>query len=267
MRTKLQWMAVAALVLGGAAAQAGDGRIEIHQACVAAGCGPGDAPGLPVETQAHQSYVLTSNVDFGDLADSGLVLAAGATLDLNGFTLSGSVTCSGAPATCSQSGVNSGGVFLGAGAQVRNGTIRGMRGFGVRGEAFARVEEVRIEHNAAGGVSADGDATGFVVQDCHIRENGGPGVQFQVALGALGARVLRNTIHGNAFNGVQGAVSLLVDNAITSNAGLGASINQAGSTAGYHGNQFWNNNGGNANAQVSGGVSIGPNVCGTGVCP
>jgi len=266
MRGVSCWLAIVLLGLP-CVARAGDGRLEINQSCLATGCVPGDAPGIPVETQANQSYVLTSNLALGVVVDPGFVLAAGATLDLNGFTISGQVTCSGTPAVCSDAGVNSGGVSAGAGAVVRNGTIRGMRGFGIRGDPFVRVEHVVVEQNAAGGISTNGDATGFVVQDSEIRQNGGPGIHFAYVSGALGARVLRNTIHGNAFTGVQGALSLLTDNAITANAGVGAVLGYAGSTAGYGGNQFWNNNGGNANAQVSGGVAIGPNVCGTGICP
>lgn len=265
-RRRIAAIAFAVTSLPGVAA-AGDGRLEINQACVATGCFPGDAPGLPIETAANRSYVLTSDVSVGAMTDPGLLVGAGSTLDLNGFTVAGLVTCNGTPATCSESGVNSGGVYLGAGAVVRNGTIRGMRGHGVMGEPFSRVEGVEVQQNAAGGVTSYGDATGMVVQDCQIHHNGGSGVQMLAAGGANGARVLRNTIHGNGFRGVQGSISLLVDNAITNNANQGALLGTLDGTSGYRGNQFWSNNGGNQNVQISGGVSIGPNVCGTGVCP
>jgi hypothetical protein len=41
---------------------ASDGRFEINQSCVATGCFPGDAAGFPVQTQANESYVLTSDI-------------------------------------------------------------------------------------------------------------------------------------------------------------------------------------------------------------
>jgi hypothetical protein len=44
------WLGVATPVL------AGDGQVEIHQACVAIGCFAGDAPGFPVEIIAPGSY-------------------------------------------------------------------------------------------------------------------------------------------------------------------------------------------------------------------
>ena len=48
---------------------------------------------------------------------------------------------------------------------------------------------------------------GFPIAQAHTVTHGGEPSW-------LGARVLRNTIHGNAFTGVQGSLSLLVDNAI-----------------------------------------------------
>jgi hypothetical protein len=256
-------LALTALVLTvAAAAKASDGRLEINQACVAAGCFPGDSPGLPVETTPGGSYVLTSNLSLSSAA-AGVFLKEGGTLDLNGFTIEGNVDCTGAPATCNALGTNGGGVITEARAVVRNGTIRKVTSFGVRIAPYVRVENVTIEQNAGSGIAGDSPgATGVVVQDCQILQNGGSGIAIASGGGSLGARVLRNTIHGNQYMGVSGAVSLLIDNAITSNGDLGAVLNYGGSTAGFAGNQLWNNNGGNANPQMSGGVSIGANVCG-----
>lgn len=252
-----------------AAALAGDGRLEINQACALAGCFPGDTPGIPVQTEANQSYVLTSDIAVGAVSSVGILLEAGSSLDLNGFTIAGEVTCPGAPAVCSEQGFNGGGVIARNGSVVRNGTIRGIRSFGIRLEPFVRVENMRIEQNAAGGVAADAPGSiGTVIQDSLILQNGGNGISLAVGAGALGVRVLRNTIHGNTLAGVAGALSLLADNAITSNGGLGAVLNYSGSTAGFAGNQLYGNNGGNANPQLSGGVSIGANVCATNTtCP
>jgi hypothetical protein len=255
--------ALMALVLAvAAAAKASDGRLEINQACVAAGCFPGDSPGLPVETSPGGSYVLTSDLFLGSVG-AGVFLKEGGTLDLNGFTIQGNVDCTGAPATCNALGTNGGGVMTEARAVVRNGTIRRVTSFGVRLAPHVRVEHVTIEQNAGNGISAGNDGvTGVLIQDDQILQNGGVGIALNVVGGALGARVLRNTIYGNNSYGVNGAVSLLVDNAIASNGNLGAALNYSGSTAGFGGNQLWDNNGGNANPQMAGGVSIGNNVCG-----
>lgn len=259
---RLAFLMALALALP-AVAFAGDGRLEIHQACVATGCFPGDTAGIPVQTQANQSYVLTSNIAVGAVSTVGVVLEAGATLDLNGFTISGEVTCTGAPAVCSEQGFNGGGVLARTRATVRNGTIRGIRSFGIQADPFVRVENMLIEQNAAGGISAGNDgATGCIVEDSRILQNGSGGISFAANDGALGARVVRNTIHGNTYAGVTGAISLLVDNVITSNGNLGAILNYSGSLTGFSGNQLYDNNGGNGNPQMSGGVSIGTNICG-----
>lgn len=61
-----QWAAlVAGLVLAAGPALASDGRLEIHQACVTAGCFPGDGPGLPVQVPAGASAVMTSSLALG----------------------------------------------------------------------------------------------------------------------------------------------------------------------------------------------------------
>lgn len=244
---------------------AGDGRLEINQACIATGCFPGDGPGYPVETAPGGNYVLTSNLT--GVASGGIFLEVAATLDLAGFTIEGSVTCTGAPAVCTGGNFNGGGVMAEARAVVRNGTIRGINSWGIRVSPQTRVENMRIEQNSSGGIGANnGGAAGTLIQDCFVVQNGGSGIALAIGDGALGARVLRNTIHGNGYVGVQGAISLLSDNAITKNGDVGAVLNYSGSTAGYSGNQFYDNNGGNANPQRTGGVSLGANVCGGVAC-
>jgi len=246
-------------------ARAGDGRLEINQACIATGCFPGDGPGYPVETAPGANYVLTSNLT--GVASGGIFLEVGATLDLAGFTIEGSVTCTGAPAVCTGGNFNGGGVMAEARSVVRNGTIRGINSWGIRVSPQTRVENMRIEQNSAGGIGANnGGAAGTLIQDCFIVQNGISGIALAIGDGALGARVLRNTIHGNGYMGVAGAISLLSDNAITKNGNLGAALSYSGSAAGYKGNQFYDNNGGNENAQRSGGVSLGANVCGNAAC-
>lgn len=262
---KRRLLGVALLALA-SPAFAGDGRIEIHQACVATGCFPGDAPGYPVQTSPGGNYVLTSNL--GGVNTTGVHLEQGATLDLNGFAIEGSVTCTGAPAVCTSQGFNGGGINGQARSVIRNGTVRGINSYGIRVGPQTRVENMRIEQNAAGGIaSIDTGAPGVLIQDCFVVQNGGAGIVLAIGDGALGARVLHNTIHGNAYAGVQGAISLLTDNAITKNGDVGAVLNYSGSTAGYKGNQFYDNNGGNENPQRTGGVSLGPNVCGGVLCP
>ncbi len=264
----MRWplLSLAILVAGAGHAAAGDGVFEINQSCVATGCVPGDAAGLPVETAANQSYVLTSNLAAGSSAVA-VTLGAGSTLDLNGFAIEGDVTCTGAPAACSQQGFNGGGVLAGARAAIRNGTIRGIRSYGIRGGNFVRVEKMLIEQNAAGGIYGSDGTVGWVIEDCQILQNGSSGIS--LAYGAsLGTRIQHNTIYGNQYAGVQGAVGLVLDNTIANNGNLGAIFNYSGNVTGFANNQFFGNNGGNANPQMSGGLEVGTNVCATNTtCP
>ena len=84
-------LGIASLGLAGMA-HAGDGRLEINQACVATGCFAGDTPGFPIQTRSGKKYAFTSDVTLPAANGiDGVTLASSATLDLNGFSLSGPV--------------------------------------------------------------------------------------------------------------------------------------------------------------------------------
>ena len=96
---------------------AGDGVLEINQACVASGCFSGDAPGFPVTLSQVGSYVFTSNLDVTSEANPENVTAivvdvAGTdvvTIDLNGFGIFGATFCPGTPpSSCSPTGTGIG---------------------------------------------------------------------------------------------------------------------------------------------------------------
>lgn len=94
---RLMGFVLAGMLATTGSAVAGDGMIEINQACVAAGCFPGDDPGFPVEITAPGSYVFTSNVTQSTSNVSGIIIQADrVTLDLNGFSLVGPSTDFGA---------------------------------------------------------------------------------------------------------------------------------------------------------------------------
>ncbi len=115
-----------------------DGVLEINQLCVANGCFAGDAPGFPVTLANNRSYRLTGPLNVPDenataiLGNADLV-----TVDLNGFTISGPVNCSGSPvASCNFASGTGVGVRLNnstnnSGSTVKNGLIQGMGGSGV----------------------------------------------------------------------------------------------------------------------------------------
>ena len=87
-------------------ARAADGEVEINQACVAAGCFAGDAPGFPVTITQSGSYRLTSNLS-PTTAQIGIdVTANDVAIDLSSFTIKSTNVCAGPPGSASVCTVN-----------------------------------------------------------------------------------------------------------------------------------------------------------------
>ena len=241
-------------------AVASDGRLEINQACVAAGCFVGDTPGFPVETQARQSYVLTSGLAVPDANTTAITLNENSALDLNGFTIQGVTTCSASPTLCTNTGSGYG-VNAYGGAQIRNGTILGMGSAGIRGAGLL-VENVRIEHSGGIGISGGNGGAAWTIRGCRVQLNGSHGIDLSIGAGGDGAIVERNVIRRIGGDGVSGEDLTVTNNAINANDGYGLNLNFFAADSGYAGNVINDNNGGNGSAQVSGGVQMGSNVCG-----
>ena len=244
---------------------AGDGRVEINQTCATVtGCHPNDSPGFPVSMNfggAALSYVLTSDLAVSSPNTGAISLPTGATLDLNGFTIQGPVSCTGKPATCDGSGTGSG-VSLSRGL-VRNGTIRGMGHSGISGVSM-RVENVSIESNGQLGIAAFGSEALHVV-NCRVVQNGGDGITTNAGQ-PRGSLVVNTAIFGNTGDGLEGAGLLLLGSMVDSNGGYAVNSNAGQANLTYKDSAFYNNNGGSANAQVLGGRSLGGNWCGDASC-
>jgi hypothetical protein len=252
-------IAASLVLLVASVATASDGAFEINAACIATGCFPGDAPGLPVQTQAGNHYVMTADIAVPSANADGINLAASATLDMNGFSLEGPVTCTGAPAVCAGSGSGIG-IITGTGATVRNGAVRGMGSTGVTAAKAVLIENLFIEQNAGSGI--EGSSDGAIIRGCRIHRNGIAGVGLG-SLGSAGGVVTGNTIVENGNAGVTGAAILVQGNSISGNSAIGLALSSGANNSGFTQNVITNNNGGNANAQTSGGKDLGTNVCGT----
>ncbi len=209
-----------------------DGVIEINQArALAGGVSVGDFPGYPINLTVSGSYRLTSDLA-GALNNDAIVVGADdVTIDLNGFTIYGG------------GGLVNDGISLAGqkNVEIRNGTIRGFTRNGIFSNInthYVRVIGVRAIGNTIAGIDLQG--SGNLIDGCTVLNNPGYGMR--------------------AFDG-----SLVVDSVARGNGGVGLSLVGAG---GYRSNVLTGNNGGDANAQVSGGLQLGPNVCGTDlVCP
>lgn len=253
-------------VIAAGVAQAGDGRFEINQSCVATGCFPGDAPGFPIETQSGASYVLTSGLAIPDANTRGVTLAESAVLDLNGFSIVGVTTCTGTPVTsCAPVGTGDG-VYANDKATIRNGKISKAGHYGIAGAGAVRVESVTVDQSGDYGLffnySNDGPEANLV-RDSHILRNGAGGVQQSGGGGGVGTLFTGNVVWGNKDEGVYGFNMLITNSTFGKNGDEGVL-----GDSGVGGCTFVGNNGGDANPQTGGIVQIAPNFCaGDTTCP
>ena len=208
-----------------------DGVIEINQARAAAGgVTSGDIGGFPVSLNVRGSYRLTGDLLAAAGFEAIVVGADDVTIDLNGFTISSA----GGAVT---DGI---GVGLQKNVEIRNGTVRGFSRHGIFATGPSqnvRTIGIRAIGNGLSGIELQGP--GDLVEGCFALGN------------AVGFRV--------------GDGSLVFDSVARSNSIAGL---LAGANAGYRSNVFTLNNGSDAAAQVSGGLQLGTNVCGSDtVCP
>ncbi len=189
---------------------ASGGVLEINQACaVNAGCFPGDDPGFPVTIIQPGSYRLTGNLDVSsvDATLNGIEVSTPAVVvDLGGFHIAGSASCSGSGVSisCSPSGTGSGVYFTNdaTGSVVQNGFVRGMTNSGINILATgSRLQNITAIHNTNDGISAQ---QGTLVVNSHAIENGGDGIN--VTSGSMIDGVTsvgngQNGIHAEGFSG------------------------------------------------------------------
>lgn len=268
------------LLLPAAAAEAGDGRIEINQACALAGCFVGDNPGFPVTLNGGDSFVLTSNLDVDGTTSAITTGSSGRVLDLNGFEIAGPGLCSAAINGTTQllisvscSGYTAGTSGVVGPDTVINGSIRGFdMGIGPSAGTAFRVHGVKIWQNFTGIEASDrrllltdsvimrsqdygvaGQATGsnYTVRSC-IFERNTRGMY--LANGVVSESVFVQNDEGLRSN--VGGTALAVSNSFQRN-GTGIS----GQDVAYRSNAF------NSNTTDAGGRNLGDNVCDSAVCP
>jgi hypothetical protein len=257
-------LVVIGFVAAATAASAGDGRIEINQACaVETGCGS-EASGFPVSTQANTSYVLTSNLTLPDASTTGIRLEPGTTLDMNGFSIVGPTACTGSPAVCTGTGSGDGITLMNGYASVRNGRITGAGRFGI----YSHAEGGRFENVIAAGNGEDGfnlSGAGFQVVGCVAEFNGNDGF-FSAYQGSGASLYHGNTSRGNGDDGFDVSGALLLDNVASDNLDYGLNAAYSETDTAWGRNAFRDNNEGNGNPQAAGGNQLGTNACASGSC-
>ncbi len=282
------------------AAFAVDGVTLINQATSTNGL-PGCAhAGFPIAICKSGSYRLSGDLTIASVDTDAIDIRANdVTLDLNGFSIVGPVTCQPGtyPIVCSNRGqgigVLAGDLYPGNNVTLRNGNIRGMGAGGVLLYGTGNlVDSVHVEWS--GGGTGVGLAPGIfvlfgVVSHCSATANVGAGIAgitvninfstssyngaygFQgsaqpgpggpPAPGSIGGTVVSNSVASN--NGQDGIFDafLAVNNTSTYNIGLG--LRYDGNGYGYTGNVIYGNSGGTVTAL---GTSLGHNLCNSVAC-
>lgn len=274
---------LAGLLLLPVAAFAVDGVREINQSCALAGCFSGDAPGFPVTIDQDGSYVLTGNLDVSGLSvpenrTAVDITALRVTLDMNGFSIIGPVSCTGTPVTsCTPSGGSGDGIqapfATGSAVTIRNGIVRGMGNTGVGCGGSCNVRDVQAIENGLVGITNSNDHGVFINNTA--RRNGQYGfivdglVEGNTAVGNggygiftnPGSRVIRNHSENNGGNGVRCFTCSLLDNVVIGNAGFGVEL---GGRAVYGRNLIDDNDMGELDGTA---FAVDENRCGLGACP
>lgn len=266
-------LAIILAALGGAA-HATDGVIEInHARALAGGVTPGDMPGYPVTISQPGSYRLTSNLTQPDINTDLVAIAAdGVTLDFNGFSMTGSNTCTWVGATfgCTTSGTGAGVIGTGAGvrvggndARIHGGTIRGLGGDGVGSTTHGFwVDHMTIAECGGAGINNSAPVNPYAavttVEYVTVRNNSWNGVHIPSNFAALRFSALSGNSAGGAFI----SRGIVLGNVFSQNSAAqnGLSSGNAASSQNY----FVDSNGGNNNNTVS--VPANSNVCNLAAC-
>lgn len=251
--------------------------------------------GFPIIICQSGSYRLTANLTISSVNTDGIdITADNVTLDLGGFTISGPVTCTPNtyPLQCTAAGsgigISGGGPVGGSGSNnitVRNGTVQGMgnSGISIHYGNNVLVQGVHVANIGPGtctppiapatcGIGIDLFNTMGIVTRCTVDTSAGDGISG----GALRLLlVLSCTVETSGGNGIEGA-GVVADCMVSYNGqdGILGSTNVKDTTVlsnvgfglngvdGYAGNILF----GNARGAVSGGISLGGNLCNTTTC-
>jgi hypothetical protein len=224
------WCALVTVLTFAGSVDAQEGVTVITQARAATGgVTPGDTPGFPVTISQGGSYRLDSNLEVPDGNTTAIeITVPNVTVDLNGFGILG-------PGIAG-SGVGINAPFPSGNVSVRNGTVKGMGNTGIRLARGCRVE----------GVSVGGNDVGIFAREGAIIINNSVGLNRGVGIRVLGGSVTGNTVTLNRGLGLELGVA-------------NPTPNEVGIVVGYANNVLVDN----ADPQVSGGIQMGPNVCGS----
>jgi hypothetical protein len=277
-------------------ARAVDGVIEIDASRAAAGgITPGDTAGYPVTIAASGSYRLTGDLIVQD--QTAIQITAGeVSLDLNGFAIRCASTCT------SGNGIDA----AVSGVMIRNGTVRGMGGYGVLAGSRARLVDLDASHNGEYGIHGGSACLGRnlraehngehgltcsgILQDSVARENGWDGIRSiggvaahneSIASGAapsgingngiylVGGVAVGNLVEGAGLDGIRSQQPSVVLNNVVTNSALRGLFHEGFGSLGSGGDLF-DDNGTNGAICVIGAacLELADDLCGgSTMCP
>ena len=238
-RMQTYWIAILGVVA--LPAYAVDGVVLINQSgALAGGITPGDTPGFPVTILLPGSYRLSSNLTVPDANTTAIrIFADDVTIDLNGFSIIGPVTCLGIPVTsCSPAGTGNGIDSFQPQSRISivNGSIVGMGANGVSLPGTnLRVEKLQAFHNGLTGILMPQRGEGLA-SDCSAIANGADGISAGTVTGSyakgnghkgilssgVNGTFTDNIVDSNGGNGIEGQGSI-TGNTVTRNQGDGIS--------------------------------------------
>ena len=272
-------LALLLLFLSTLAAHADQGSLEINPLCVASGCFAGDAPGFPVEINASGSYRLTGALDVSGQPDPENVTAISisaplVTVDMNGFAITGPVTCSPVNGCIPAGGTGVGIATLTSGRVIiRNGSIQGMGDDAINCLSQCELADLYVTQNGGDGVNASSLNNNAV--RINALHNAGNGITFRglvekshaVGNGEIGivmaadSQLRNSTASSNDDSGILCIRCSLMDNISSFNSGFGVEYSGA-SIAG--GNRLFSNSAGSFSGTAP--LQSAPNWCGNSAC-
>jgi len=200
-------------------ARAVDGTVLINQSTSVNGLPGCQHSGFPIQICQSGSYRLSGNLTVPGTADGIDISAANVTLDLNGFTIGGPISCEGFPVVqedCSPSAAGFGVQATGANFRIMDGTVRGFK-FGIVGQSLGfRVEKIEAFNNLFDGILCTVSYSGSVLlSDNNASLNGRYGIW------VLGGVISNNVVNENGGGGINTGHSTISNNTILANGGGG----------------------------------------------
>ena len=211
-------------------ATASDGVIEINQTCaVNTGCTNTDKPGFPITIESG-SYLLTSDLDVpaevngisteslnNPLTFPSEVLVM---INLNGFEISSTTSCSGVPTSCAPTNNDIGaGIRIQADVRasgyIHNGAIRRMASYGIRCKGDCMVQDLSLSDIGVSGIYMPGPGSGNI-RDVQIYRCGSSGINMEVT-----GSISHSNVSLCALSGISSAEATVENNTASSNGGDG----------------------------------------------